>query len=223
MDLGTVTFIANSFLILGVSLLLRLANTGHASCISRKSQELYLAAFTTRYLNVFRDVFEVFTAPLSYVLVIKLLLLGSTSWIIWVLRRGGVSHGADNRSCLYLLIPSVAVGVVVQYVKTQLFWGPGFALNMDLLFIVSMFIEMAAVVPQLELFRSKTIRAEDQQEGSSYDILPPIASFATYRILFVVKWLIMARLGVGLGVASEKIVTLDAKQSATAAAVCCGS
>eukprot|EP00980_Cylindrotheca_fusiformis_P006575 scaffold1386_cov89-Cylindrotheca_fusiformis.AAC.2 len=215
MDLTTVRFMANLFLILGVLLLLKLAKTGRASFvltsyvellffsdnmreslgISLKSQELYLAAFVSRYLNMF----QVFTAtPRSY-LAIKLLLLGSTTRIIWILRRSVASNTTDNhiddRSCLYLLIPSVAVGVVVQYVEAQVFEGPRFELNMDLLFTISLFIEMVAMLPQLALFRSETTRTEDQQQGSRYAILPSIACFATYRMLYVVNWLLIASMG----------------------------
>uniref|UniRef100_A0A7S2IH19 ER lumen protein-retaining receptor n=1 Tax=Helicotheca tamesis TaxID=374047 RepID=A0A7S2IH19_9STRA len=133
--------LAASFLVL----IYQLAIKHEAGGISRKTQELYLAVFMLRYINIFG------MHPTAYSAFIKFFCITASLWIISVLRfpigQLRYTTNPDQDGCnhwLFVVIPSLIFTLLTEAIAPL----EKFRL-IEFCFTYSLFLESMALIPQL--------------------------------------------------------------------------
>jgi ER lumen protein retaining receptor len=154
-------------------LLLKMMTSRSCAGISRRTQELYLVVFLTRYLDLF--VSHPFRSPLSfYNTVMKILFISSSSYIIYLIRvkyKHTYDHVHDTFRYEFAVGAAAVLALVFHLKMTFL----------EILWAFSVFLEAVAILPQLFLLQ-KT--GEVENITSHY-----IFCLGAYRGLYILNWI----------------------------------
>lgn len=100
-----------------VILLLRLRVTRNANGISMKTQELYLAVFVTRYLDLFTTYYSLYNS------VMKVLYISATAYIIYMVRSTEPFKSQYDRAqdsflhWKFAVIPCAILGIITNIME----------------------------------------------------------------------------------------------------------
>eukprot|EP01112_Ceratiomyxa_fruticulosa_P019115 TRINITY_DN6204_c0_g1_i1.p1 TRINITY_DN6204_c0_g1~~TRINITY_DN6204_c0_g1_i1.p1 ORF type:complete len:216 (-),score=13.71 TRINITY_DN6204_c0_g1_i1:54-701(-) len=138
--------------------------------LSRKSQELYAAVFTLRYL----DLFTSWTRSGYYNVIMKIIFLASSYMIVYYMRykyRATYDREHDTFRVLFLIIPCVILGLLTteEYSLIEIPWT------------VSIFLESVAILPQLFLLQ----RTSEVETLTSHYIF----ALGGYRAFYLLNWI----------------------------------
>ncbi|QDZ21409.1 ER lumen protein-retaining receptor [Chloropicon primus] len=150
-------------------LLLKIHATKSCAGISLKTQELYLAVFITRYLDLFWNFHSLYNS------VFKVVYIGTTSMIVWYMRRHRnvkLTYDRDHDTFRYLfLVAPCAVLSLLINARYNLF---------EILWTFSIYLEAVAILPQLVLLqRTKNV---DNLTGNYVFLL------GLYRAFYILNW-----------------------------------
>jgi ER lumen protein retaining receptor len=147
----------------------------NAQGLSRKTQELYLMVFVTRYLDLFTLFFDFYNSFM------KVYFICSTGILIFSMRGGSnpamATYKADQDGFGYwckVVLPCVVLSF-------PLYGGDW----MDLCWTFSMLLEAVAVLPQIIMFRK--YREVESLTGGSFILL-----MGVYRFLYILNWVYRA-------------------------------
>lgn len=153
-------------------LLLKMMTSRSCAGISRRTQELYLLVFVTRYLDLFFT--HPFQSPLIfYNTIMKLLFLSSSGYIIYLMQvkyKHTYDHVHDTFRVEFA-IGAAAVAALVFHLKLTV---------IEILWAFSVFLESVAILPQLFLLQ-KT--GEVENITGHY-----IFCLGAYRALYICNW-----------------------------------
>jgi ER lumen protein retaining receptor len=148
-------------------LLYKMHKTRSCAGISRKSQELYLAVFVCRYLDLF-----LYWSGL-YNTVLKLTFLGSSAAIVYLMRTKYQStYNADDD--VFRLSYAVAPCFVMALIINQRFTP------FEIIWSFSIWLEAVAILPQLFMLQR---RGEVETMTAHY-----VFSLGAYRALYLLNW-----------------------------------
>ncbi|GBF89183.1 hypothetical protein Rsub_01900 [Raphidocelis subcapitata] len=153
-----------------VVLLLKITATNSCRGISLKTQELYLAVFVTRYLDLFTNFVSLYNT------VMKMVFLGTSGAIVYFMRghraiRLTYDKDQDTFRYQFLVIPCAVLAVLTTHKYTPL----------EVLWTLSIYLESVAILPQLVLLqRTNNI---DNLTGNY------VALLGTYRGLYIINWI----------------------------------
>ena len=125
----------------------KLHTSNSVSGISLKTQELYLAVFVTRYLDLFWNFHSLYNS------VFKVVYIGTSAMIIWYMRRHRsvkqtYDKDHDTFRYLFLVAPCALTALVINQ-KFTIF---------EILWAFSIYLEAVAILPQLVLLqRTKNV------------------------------------------------------------------
>lgn len=141
--------------------------------ISLKTQILFFIVFVTRYLDLYENIIHM-TWFSWYLATMKIIFIGATAWIIYLIfRRYPKQYNKDEDSLpLYFLIPPcfiLALFVNEEFTPREVLWA------------FSIYLEAIAILPQLVLLQ-KTGNVENLT--SHY-----IACLGGYRALYLLNWI----------------------------------
>ena len=151
-------------------LLLKIHATKSCAGISLKTQELYLAVFVTRYLDLFWNFHSLYNS------VFKVVYIATSSMIIWYMKRHrGVKQTYDKDHdtfrYLFLSVPCAVLALIVNG-RFSLF---------EILWTFSIYLEAVAILPQLVLLqRTKNV---DNLTGNYVFLL------GLYRAFYILNWI----------------------------------
>lgn len=148
------------------------------SGISLKTQELYLAVYCLRYLDLFTTFYN------RYVLVMKILFLAISVFTIWIMQRWERVRDTYRREqdnvahWSRLFLPSALVALVVSL------FGQGLPVItlIELAWTLSICLEAVAMVPQILMFRR--YRQVENLTGGAF-----IVMMGVYRLLYIFNWI----------------------------------
>lgn len=165
--LGDLLHVASIFM-----LLLKMATSRSCSGISRRTQELYMLVFATRYMDLL--VTHPFRSGLMfYNTVMKILFLSSSAYIIYLIRvkyKHTYDHVHDTFRYEFAIV-GAAVAALIFHLKMTV---------LELLWAFSVFLESVAILPQLVLLQ-KT--GEVENITAHY-----IICLGGYRALYICNW-----------------------------------
>jgi len=151
-------------------LLLKIHATKSCAGISLKTQELYLAVFVTRYLDLFWNFHSLYNS------VFKVVYIGTSAMIIWYMRRHRsvkqtYDKDHDTFRYLFLVAPCALTALVINQ-KFTIF---------EILWAFSIYLEAVAILPQLVLLqRTKNV---DNLTGNYVFLL------GMYRTFYILNWI----------------------------------
>jgi hypothetical protein len=126
-------------------LLLKITTSRSCSGISRRTQELYLVVFATRYVDLLVT-HPLRSALMFYNTVMKILFLTSSAYIVYLIRvkyKHTYDHVHDTFRHEYA-IGGAAVAALIFHLKLTV---------LELLWAFSVFLEAVAILPQLVLLQ----------------------------------------------------------------------
>eukprot|EP00026_Physarum_polycephalum_P016040 Phypoly_transcript_16868.p1 GENE.Phypoly_transcript_16868~~Phypoly_transcript_16868.p1 ORF type:complete len:214 (+),score=17.10 Phypoly_transcript_16868:141-782(+) len=142
----------------------------HRSCagISLKSQELYAIVFTARYVDIFWN----FSS--KYNMIMKLIFLGSTYWLIYIIRykyRATYDKEHDTFRNVFLIAPCLLIALVFnkEFTIVEILWA------------FSLYLEAVAILPQLFLLQ----RTNEVENLTSHYIF----TLGGYRAFYLLNWI----------------------------------
>ncbi|KAK2076446.1 ER lumen protein-retaining receptor B [Prototheca wickerhamii] len=153
-----------------IVLLLKIRATRSCKGISRRTQELYLLVFVTRYLDLFYSYISLYNTFM------KIIFLVSSSAIVYYMRYDPViSSTYDRRQdtfrYVFLVVPCFLLALMVH----------NLARFTEILWTFSIYLEAVAILPQLVLMqRTQNI---DNLTGNYVFLL------GTYRGLYILNWI----------------------------------
>jgi len=136
--------------------------------ISFKTQELYVAVFLTRYLDLFWSFVSLYNT------LMKLFFIGSSCYIIYLMRikfRPTNDPSIDTFRTEFLVGPAFLLSLVFNYefIPSEILWS------------FSIFLEAGAILPQLFLL---------QRTGEAETITTHyLAALGVYRALYIPNWI----------------------------------
>ncbi|KAG5187860.1 ER lumen protein retaining receptor-domain-containing protein [Tribonema minus] len=154
-------------------LLLKLRASKNASGISLKTQELFLAVFVCRYLDLFTTFYSVYNS------VMKVLYIALTALIIHMMRAQSPIRGTYDASqdtflhVKYAVAPCAALAALTMLVQ-------GFDVR-DLFWNFSIYLEAIAIVPQLIVLQ----RYREVENLTGHYIF----FLGAYRALYILNWI----------------------------------
>jgi ER lumen protein retaining receptor len=154
-----------------VILFLKIWSLRSCAGISLKTQYLYAIVFVCRYLDLFWNWISL------YLIVMKLVFLGSTFGIIYMMLspyRKTYNAAEDKFPLWYLIIPCALLALVVNHKFT--FW--------EVLWTFSIYLEAVAILPQLLL-----LQYTGDVDAITYDY---IFCLGAYRALYLLNWIYRA-------------------------------
>jgi len=136
--------------------------------ISFKTQELYVAVFLARYLDLFWNYVSLYNTAM------KLFFIGSSCYIIYLMRikfRPTNDPSIDTFRVEFILGPAFLLALVFNYefIVSEILWS------------FSIFLESVAILPQLFLL---------QRTGEAETITTHyLAALGLYRALYIPNWI----------------------------------
>ncbi|KAG7357487.1 ER lumen protein retaining receptor [Nitzschia inconspicua] len=159
-----------------IVLLLRLRVAKNAQGISVKTQELYLAVFLSRYLDLFTSWFGL------YNMVMKIVYICSTAAIVYTIRyKEPIKTTYDKSQDSFLhwqfaAAPSAVLALIVHLIGSGI---KGFNV-LELLWTFSIILESIAILPQLVVL---------QRYGEVENLTGNYVFFlGAYRALYILNW-----------------------------------
>mmetsp|Transcript_9445 Transcript_9445/g.8452 ORF Transcript_9445/g.8452 Transcript_9445/m.8452 type:complete len:221 (+) Transcript_9445:13-675(+) len=153
-------------------LLLRLRVTKNANGISIKTQELYLIVFIARYLDLFTTFYSLYNT------IMKILYIGTTSYIIFMVRYTEpfkTSYDRAHDSFLhyqFAVAPAAILGLITNIIE-----GFGF---IEVFWTFSIYLEAFAIIPQLIVLQRYQ---EVENLTGNY-----VFFLGAYRALYILNW-----------------------------------
>ncbi|XP_053212082.1 ER lumen protein-retaining receptor-like [Panonychus citri] len=157
-----------SHLLAIIILLLKIWKTRSCSGISGKSQLLFTAVYTTRYLDLFTNFISLYNS------VMKVVFLGTsyaTIYLIYLKFKATYDRNHDTFRVEFLLAPCALLALVLNHEFSFL----------EILWTFSIYLEAVAILPQLFMV-SKTGEAETIT--SHY-----LFCLGSYRALYIFNWI----------------------------------
>jgi len=151
-------------------ILLRMLQLRTCAGLSLKTQILYAAVFTCRYLDLFTNFYSLYNTVLKFVF------LSCTYYIIYLVLcdpQIKATYDVDKKDTFkieYLLVPSAVLAVL-----TAVDWS-----ILELLWTASIYIEAVAILPQLFMLQTT---GECEALNSHY-----IVTLGGYRALYLLNW-----------------------------------
>jgi len=136
--------------------------------ISFKTQELYVAVFLTRYLDLFWNFVSLYNTAM------KLFFIGSSCFIVFLMRvkfRPTNDPSIDTFRTEFIVGPAFILALVFNYefIPSEILWS------------FSIFLESVAILPQLFLL---------QRTGEAETITTHyLAALGLYRALYIPNWI----------------------------------
>jgi len=164
-----------------ILLLHRIFIVKNAQGLSRKTQELYLLVFVTRYADLYAN----FGYVTFYQSFLKIVYVSSTGIIVLALTvrnqvQGTYRSEQDGFShWKHLALPCFVVGFFIQLVASASTYEFDFT---ELLWTVSILLETVATLPQILMYRK--YREVESLTGGTFIVL-----MASYRFMYVLNWI----------------------------------
>jgi len=156
-------------------LLFRLHGAHSCAGISLRTQELYLAVFLCRYVDLFTNFISMYNT------VMKILFIGTTLYIVYMMRitlkESCAPEPEGDKLCMGL-IPFCAFLALV--LNDHLVSDSYFACFQSFLWAFSIYLEAVAIVPQMTLLKRKKLV---ENITANY-----IVALGLYRGLYLVNW-----------------------------------
>jgi len=156
-------------------LLFRLQSGGSCAGISGKTQEIYLALFIFRYLDVFTNFISLYNT------IMKLLFIATTAYIVYLMRvplKASASPEQEGSQATMMLVPACAFLALV--LNDHNVSDSYFACFQSFLWALSIYLEAVAIVPQMILLRRKKVV---ENLTANY-----IVALGLYRGMYLVNW-----------------------------------
>jgi len=156
-----------------VLLILKIRNSKNCLGLSVRTQELYLVVFLSRYLDILYN----FSYQTYYLLFMKMLFIGATFYIIYLMRFKkpyclSYDHLGDSFNHWQYLVP----GALVAAIFIHRDWG-----FFDFLWSFSIWLEAVAIFPQL--FMLSKLKEVENITGSY------MAALGFYRMFYILNWI----------------------------------
>ena len=156
--------------------------------LSLKAQELYLAVFLLRYLDLFYYFYSMYNS------LIKIINILTTASIIWTLKvsesaRSSYSPAHDSiHHWTRIFLPCCFLGFAVHLygVGVKHFYA------MEMCWQISICLEAVAMLPQLIIFKSTDRFVKGNKGDAKDEILLPIFLLGIYRVFFILSWIYRA-------------------------------
>jgi len=168
--------LAGDFLHLAAFAFLIMRLTVAKSCrgISLKSQELYLAVFLARYVDIFWNFISLYNT------VMKLLFIGITCYTVYLM-RGPLAKSRTpeaNHGYVLIIVPSCAVLALLMNDQTS---DTMSSFVVEVLWAFSIYLEAVAIVPQMVLLQRKKIV---ENLTANY-----LFTLGGYRVMYLLNYL----------------------------------
>jgi len=155
-----------SFLVL----LFKIHGSKSAAGISLKTQELYVLVFVTRYVDLFWNHLSLYNS------VMKLIFIGLSITIVYIMRRGVPQRATYNPELdtfphHWLVLPCILLGIAINQDYSSPF---------EMAWAFSIYLEAVAVMPQLHMVQK---HGEVENLTSHYIFL-----LGLYRLLYLLNW-----------------------------------
>lgn len=157
-----------SHLLAIIILLIKIWKTRSCSGISGKSQILFTAVYTTRYLDLFTNFISLYNSVMK---VVFLVTSYATIYLIYFKFKATYDKNHDTFRIEFLLAPCALLALVLNHEFTFL----------EVLWTFSIYLEVVAILPQLFMV-SKTGEAETIT--SHY-----LFCLGSYRALYIFNWI----------------------------------
>jgi ER lumen protein retaining receptor len=171
-DMNIFRFFGDMSHILSFMILLhKIVKGKSAAGISRRTQELYLVVFVSRYIDLFWN----FSSMYNWFL--KVLFISCSGAIVYFMRFGAPQRATYNPELdafpvQYLLGPCALLGVLIN----QDHYSP-----FEMVWAFSIYLEAVAILPQLFLLQKQ---GEVENLTSHY-----VAALGAYRGLYLLNWI----------------------------------
>jgi len=156
-------------------LLFRLHAAGSCAGISLKTQELYLAVFLCRYIDLFTNFIS------AYNTVMKILFIGTTLYIVYMMRetlKDTCAKEPEGTKIVMGLVPACAFLALV--LNDHLVSDSYFGCLQSFLWAFSIYLEAVAIVPQMTLLKRKKVV---ENITANY-----IVALGLYRAFYLINW-----------------------------------
>jgi len=158
-----------------VFLLWRLSRSASCAGISLKTQEIYLAVFVTRYIDLFTNFISLYNT------IMKVLFIGTTAYIVYLMRgplANTTTPEVDATNKVQLLLPGCALLALV--LNDHNVSDSYFSCFQSFLWAFSIYAEAIAVVPQMLMLSRKKIV---ENLTANY-----IFALGIYRGMYLINW-----------------------------------
>lgn len=162
--LGDLAHLASIFILIH-----KIQTTRSCRGISFKTQELYVAVFLTRYLDLLWNYVSLYNEAM------KVFFIGSSCYIVYLMRvkfRPTNDPSIDTFRTEFIVGPAFLLGLVFNYefIPSEILWS------------FSIFLESVAILPQLFLL---------QRTGEAETITTHyLAALGAYRALYIPNWIL---------------------------------
>jgi len=156
-------------------LLFRLNAARSCAGISLKTQELYLAVFLCRYIDLFTNFISMYNTLMT------VLFIGTTLYIVYMMRetlKESCSPEPEGSKLCMGLVPACAILALVLNDHTHL--DTYFGCLQSFLWAFSIYLEAVAIVPQMTLLKRKKVV---ENITANY-----IVALGLYRAMYLVNW-----------------------------------
>jgi len=156
-------------------LVFRLQSAGSCAGISLKTQEIYLALFLFRYVDVFTNFISMYNTCM------KCLFIFTTAYIVYMMRvslKDSLSPEPEGSKLAMVIVPGcVFLAVVLNDHNVS---DSYFACFQSFLWALSIYLEAVAIVPQMALLKRKKVV---ENLTANY-----IVALGAYRFMYLVNW-----------------------------------
>eukprot|EP00469_Lotharella_globosa_P006054 CAMPEP_0167800710 /NCGR_PEP_ID=MMETSP0111_2-20121227/17929_1 /TAXON_ID=91324 /ORGANISM="Lotharella globosa, Strain CCCM811" /LENGTH=271 /DNA_ID=CAMNT_0007696093 /DNA_START=53 /DNA_END=868 /DNA_ORIENTATION=- len=137
-----------------VFLLIQFHTAKSQAGISLKTQELYLVVFLARYMDIFWNFMSLYNT------VMKLLFIGTTVYIIYMMRKPLKQTATMEPNGLRICGALIAGSLVLALIYNDRYPGGGFYNGFaEIAWTFSIYLEAVAIVPQMEVLgRAKIVK-----------------------------------------------------------------
>uniref|UniRef100_A0A5S6QP95 ER lumen protein-retaining receptor n=1 Tax=Trichuris muris TaxID=70415 RepID=A0A5S6QP95_TRIMR len=156
-----------SHLLAIIVLLVKIWKSRSCAGISGRSQALFAAVFTARYLDLFTHVYSYYNTVMK---VIFLVCTYATVYLMFSKFKATYDHNHDTFRVEFLVIPAALLALVINHDFN----------HVEILWTFSIYLESVAILPQLFML-SKTGEAETIT--SHY-----LFALGSYRALYILNW-----------------------------------
>lgn len=156
-------------------LVFRLQSAGNCAGISLRTQEIYLALFIFRYIDVFTNFISMYNT------VMKILFIATTMYIVFMMRvtlKTSLSPEPEGSKLCMALIPACVILALV--LNDHNVSDSYLECAQSFLWALSIYLEAVAIVPQMTLLKRKKVV---ENLTANY-----IVALGAYRGMYLVNW-----------------------------------
>ncbi|EFO26508.1 ER lumen protein retaining receptor [Loa loa] len=148
-------------------LALKMWTTRSVAGISGRSQLLFSAVFTSRYLDLFTNFISVYNSAMK---IFFLLTSFGTLYLMWIKFRATYDRNHDTFRIEFLVLPCALLALLINHEFTV----------MEVMWTFSIYLEAVAIMPQLFML-SRTGSAETITAHYLF-------ALGSYRALYILNW-----------------------------------